>query len=501
MIQVYVQYARNGDQYRRGRSESVERFKLTLDTFTIASMLSWFSETPSPASPLKLDLKIDDKRAFKSLERFTGTLTIKALVDTNFDKLDIKLTGTSRTYGRRVVPQAPSARTVTTAHRFLELTQPDVLLDFPEPSFFAAGRIYKLQFEFAVPDRMLPATCRHAVASPCVHTLHTLMPPSFGDHELGDVTDYAPRHASIKYRVVAEIRHISDAGEHGVIASASEPIRFMPKERVEALCMRDWDPARMSQAEMSLSRLWTKPSGKLAVASIQSTPFVSKDFHSSIWRSELSGCVKINLNFYPAHNEAKPPRQIDFSALLRTNTFSAVSPLTQLPSDDPWYGPEMDKHTAPSIILSPQVMENIEWVQGPPETTRPDEDIAFYEAPPAYAMPQNNDSTLCYSAQVTASLGAASAFLIVPTFHSCLITRAYDLDLRLSLPGSAIGLGPAMRIKLPVQVVPEAAALRRDSAMDQEEALGSVLGCDPTCEDLGMTTHQGPPPGYQYSSQ
>jgi hypothetical protein len=169
-------------------------------------MLSWFTETASPTVPLILDLKIDHKRAFTSLEHFTGRLTIKALVDTSFDNLEIKLTGTSRTYGRRVVPQAPNARTVTTAHRFLELTQPDLLLRIPENRSFKQGCIYELPFEFAIPDRMLPNTCRHVVASPLVHTCHTSMPPSFGDHELADVTDYAPKHASVKYRVVANVR-------------------------------------------------------------------------------------------------------------------------------------------------------------------------------------------------------------------------------------------------------------------------------------------------------
>jgi hypothetical protein len=112
-------------------------------------------------------------------------------------------------------------------------------------------------------------------------------------------------------------------------------------------------------------------------------------------------------------------------------------------------------------------------------------------------MPQSASSKLCYSTQITASLDATSAFLLVSTFHSCLITRAYDLDLRISLPGSAIVLGHAMRIRLPVSMVSEAADTRRDSAVIQEQAVGSGLGCDPMCEDLGMANPQGPPPEYQ----
>jgi hypothetical protein len=209
-----------------------------------ASMLSWFSET-TPTTPLVLDLKIDDKRPITSFERFTGKFTIKALIDTDFNKLEIKLIGTSRTYGRRIVPQAPSARTVITAHRFLELTQPDVFLHSSERRRFKAGSLQEFPFEFAIPDHMLPSTCRHTVASPDVHTPHTSMPPPFGDHELSDAGDYAPKHASVKYRVLASIQESSKAGESSEIASASEPIRFTPKERARALCVENWGPARL----------------------------------------------------------------------------------------------------------------------------------------------------------------------------------------------------------------------------------------------------------------
>lgn len=473
---------------------------LRLTSHIVASMLSWFSEAESPTTPLVLDLEIDDKRTFTSLERFTGKLKIKALENTSFDKLEIRLTGTSRTYGRRVVPQAPSARTVTTAHRFLELTQPDLIFRIPEDRSFKREYLYEFPFEFAIPGRMLQNTCRHEVASLLVHTCHTSMPPSFGDHELADVTDYAPRHASVKYRVVANIQKISGTGECSEIASASEPVRFMPKERVGEPDVGTWEASRQSHAEMAISKLWSKPSGKLTITSTQSTPFVLKDFRKSVWRSELSGRVKINLVFWPANDEVKPPAQIDLNAFLRTTTVSAVRPLTHLPSDDPWFGPQIDRHTAPSIILSPQLVQNIEWVRGSYESTRLDEDCPSYEASPVEARPQNMTSKLCYSAHITISLDATSTSLLVPTFHSCLITRGYDLDLRLSLPGSAVGLGPAMRLGIPVWVMLEAAAVRCDSAVSQEEAPRMDLGYDLMCEDLGMADPEGPPPGYQRTS-
>lgn len=488
-------HVRDGDQGKNAR-QKVLKASCELLSHIIASMLSWLLETRSPPTPLVLDLAIDEKRAFTSLERFTGRLTIKALVDTSFDELDLKLIGTSRTYGRRVVPQAPSARTVTTAHRFLELTQPDVLSNLPESRLFKAGCIYEIPFEFAVPDRMLPATCRHPVANADVHLFHTSMPPSFGDHKLSEGSDYAPRNASVKYRIVAKVERKSETGEHSEIASSSEPIRFIPMGRARSLSIANWSPARSIQATISLRKLWAIPSGKLVAKSMQTTPFVVKDSSSSLWLSRVSGFVKINLSFHPIHDGAQPPGQINLNAILRSKTISAVSPLEQLPSDDPWSGPRIDKHTAPSVILTPQATESIEWVRGIRETTD-GVSCPSYEYPPAYTASRNAPSSFCYSATITVSLDSTLAFLLAPTFHACLITRMYDLDLRLSVPGSSLGLGSAMRLTLPVQVILEGAAKRCDSAVVQKDALGSDLGFDLMCETLGSTDSQGPPPDYR----
>jgi hypothetical protein len=245
-------------------------------------MLSWFTSPSPPASPLELNLEINDKRTFTTLERIAGKLTVRTLIDTSFDKVDIKLIGISRTYGRRVVPQAPNARTVTTAHRFLELNQPDVLMNFSKERLLRAGCVYEFPFKFAIPDRMLPATCRHAVASPCVHRFHTSMPPSFGDHELGEATDYAPRHASVKYRVVATVRGVAESENNCEIASCSERIHFRPSGPAMAPCVNDWDPVRHLREELSLRKLWKRSPGKLVVTSIQSSHFRIRDIDSSV---------------------------------------------------------------------------------------------------------------------------------------------------------------------------------------------------------------------------
>lgn len=498
MIQRHVCYVLDDGECRRCQAELFTQL-LRLSTHILVNMLSWCTRESSPAASLALELEIDNKRTFTTLERFTGKLTIRAQVDTSFDKLDIKLVGISRTFGRRVVPQAPSARTVTTAHRFLELTQPDALFGFPEHRRFRAGRVYELPFEFAIPDRMLPSTCRHAVASPCVHRLHTSMPPSFGDNEVGEATDYAPRHTSIKYRVVASVES-TESATNCQIASCSEGICFKPSSEAFAPFVGAWEPALRLGKEMSLKKLWTRSSGNLIVTSIQASPFLIKDVNSVVWRSELSGSIKIKLKFYPAYDGAEPPKQIDLSSILRTKTTSAVSPLPQLPSEDPWQGPEVDQHTAPSVILSPQAIGGIEWIQDPEKVDQNDEECPSYEAASSGESSRNGSLRHCYSAQIMASFDAAIGFSLVRTFHSCLISRAYEVELKLSVSGSANIFSPAMRLTHPVRIVPEEAATRRDSVVIQEGNSVSGLGWDWSYDGPKVIDSEDPPPGYAASN-
>jgi hypothetical protein len=470
-----------------------------LQNSLVGIMLSWFMKSSPPASPLVLNLEINDKRTFTTLERITGKLTVKALVDTSFDKIDIKLVGISRTYGRRVVPQAPNARTVTTAHRFLELTQPNVLNDFSECRVLKAGCVYEVPFEFAIPDRMLPAKCRHAVTSPLVHRLHTSMPPSFGDHELGDATDYAPRHASVKYRIVATIQGLAKSQKNREIASCSERICFRPPGSTMAPSVDDYDPARHIREEVSLRRLWKRSPGKIVVTSVQSSPFRIKDIDSSVSRSELSGQVKIELEFHPAYNGAQPPERIDLDSILRTKTTSAVIPLPQLPSEHPWHGPERDEHSAPSVILSSRAIGNIDWVINSHDPTWSGEKCPAYDVASSDGSVQDASLPHYYTTQIVASLDAAVGFSLVPTFHSCLISRAYEVRLRLSVQDSATVFGSTIRLTLPVQIVLEQFAMRRDSAVSCEDDFGLGLDWRMSHKKPRMTKSRGPPPRYESS--
>jgi hypothetical protein len=473
-------------------------------------MFSWLKEPSRPAAVLTLNIEVKDQQTFTTRERIIGKLTIEPVVDTPFEKLEIKLQGISRTYGRRIVPHAPNARTITTAHRFLELTQPDLEHCFPRDKVFRAGRHYNFPFEFAIPDRMLPATCRHVVESPEIHELHTSMPPSFGDQRPDEATDYAPRKASVKYRIVARVFEGAEPAGNSkmkMIACDSERIRFMPSD---AMPMPVSTHINRAGAFLPLRKLWAKRFGDLAVTSIQASTFRVRKVHSDMWHSGLSGQVKLRLMFIPASDGAEPPRQIELSGIFRTETTSAVSPLLQLPSTDPWLGPELDRHTAPSVMLSSRAVGNISWKRVSAADTEFSEKCHSYEVPPSFKPPRSPCSTSHYSAEIVASLTAAVGCSLVPTFHSCLISRTYIIDLRLSTPTLALGSFSAMRLKVPVLVAYEQTDVRRNISMFSEEMAEAdvMTRCDfevgpderLTWEEMGAIGSLGSPPSYEFAS-
>lgn len=435
-------------------------------------MFSWFKEASATPAPLVLSLEVDEERTFTGLDRITGKLTVRPLADTQFDSLDIKLLGISRTYGRRVVPQAPNARTVRTAHRFLELSQPDVTLSFPEDQIFRAGCAYDFPFQFVVPDRMLPATCRHPVLSPHVHQLHTAMPPSFGDREYHQWPDYAPRHATISYHIVAEARRFGSPDEDpqiGLIGNSSKRIQFMPTTEAPAPTNDAWMDARSIWESVASKKFWAKPRGKLAVTSVHCTPFWIREPQSEMWSGHLSGRIRVRIAFHPACRDTKPPPQIKLNGILRSVTTSAVRPLPQLPSDDLWQGPELDRHTAPSIILSSRT-DHITWSLYQQHPTAHFSGLPGYDALPFDSSAQPMHRNLYYSTEIETSMSAAIACSLVPTFDSCLVSRSYSIELTISMQSPAIASTPAVNLTVPVQLVRDQETWRRDSTVASSDS-------------------------------
>jgi len=77
-----------------------------------------------------------------------------------------------------------------------------------------------------------------------------------------------------------------------------------------------------------------------------------------------------------------------------------------------------------------------------------------------------------YTATILVPITLPSNKSFVPTFHSCIISRVYSLDLRLGLHSVTL-MAPSLDVEVPIQVsvAPSPEAQRRASLVEQQEAM------------------------------
>lgn len=419
---------------------------------------------PGLSAALTLSIDLDDKHIYTTMERIPGKVNIEVSTDTLFEAVEIELLGMAKTSGRRVVAQSPCARTAKTSHRFLKLKQPDIHLHCPGDGTFRAGSSYSIPFEFAIPERTLPTSCCHASTSPALFEAHTLTPPSFGDQSFGEVTDFAPRGISVRYRVIARVRsRVEDSPDppSGVTAELFKRIRFLPNSLSNAFSVQESNQQSDNIRQLAIRKSWIKPCGRILLGSVKASglhAIITNESHGDFHVGKATGEVAICLYFHPFGNDVLAPSEVSLRGYLRPTTCASVCSIPQPPSSALWSNPEADFHKAPAINLIAQSIRGIQWIPNPSGGLG-----ALEACPECTAAAQStsrqsdyldeSQSVFCYRAEFLVPIDNTLQFPLVPTFSSCLVSRNYNLDLRLSVPGPPLRPASSIRFGLPVQVV------------------------------------------------
>ncbi|KAF2139847.1 uncharacterized protein K452DRAFT_310226 [Aplosporella prunicola CBS 121167] len=275
--------------------------------------------------------------------------------------------------------------------------------------------------------------------------------------------------------------------------------------------------------------LFQTRTGKLSVAAAQ-----PRSFHlpspgsssASTPNAPISTSVRVTLRFDPAGPDALPPKLGHLAARLKIQTFHTSTPRAGFPSKEAlWMDPAVAAWGV-MVPLEKRDVGGLQWLKrcegAPPCPLRRDSGISdcsrssstssssstpFIPSPsssfssPSNLSPSNSspsnpspskthlsptpNSNHYYTATLLIPLTLPSSRSFVPTFHSCLISRTYRLDLSLSLPGATSVLpASAVTVKLPVQVSAAgsvagvAEAERRRSSAAAGVAAGELVGYD-----------------------
>ncbi|KAF7192885.1 hypothetical protein HII31_05799 [Pseudocercospora fuligena] len=420
----------------------------------------------------EIKISLSERRStYTTLDRLTGIVSITAPVDTHFDALSIDFVGTSRTYVERLTTAAAISGRSEAFHQFLKLEQPfaDLAACFPPDRLLKAGRTYDFQFEFVIPEQLLPRVCQHKVAHPMLRELHTCLPPTFGDKDADSkaegteksIDDMVPDMASVRYGVFVKICKDKEQGDDLVrttIGSKATRVRVIPAVP-EAPPL---DTSGNSEYTMRKERTVKKGllKGKLGTLVMEAAQPPSMRLRPRRGSDSETSMATIMLRFDPIDEKSKPPSLGSLTSKLKVLTYFASTARQSLPSKQAsLLDLSQGLHTE-QLNLSSRCVANVEWQEHKAsDELRRSDSVTSTSSLGTGETPQPSETFTkgrYWTARIVVPINLPKNKAFVPTFHSCLISRVYQLKLELGLP--AAGLGGTMDLKIPFQISCEGSA-------------------------------------------
>ncbi|KAJ5779807.1 hypothetical protein N7457_007527 [Penicillium paradoxum] len=411
----------------------------------------------------KIDIQIDGQKpgrvnSYTTGESIDGTVTIIVEHETRFEEVEIFFEGTSRT----TVERASCPGRTGSQQMFLKLRQPIDETEYPTPRVLESGRAYQFPFTFIVPDSLLPQVCTHTKQNAQIHRCHTMLPPTLGDPILASngkdlLDDMAPCMSQVCYIVRASVFQKQPAGT-GVasVAAVAKKVRIIPTAEEEppieipefsSLCTRKEKTVKRGTLRGKLGRL---------VASTVAT---------------------VNLRFDPVGDEQPPPLGT-MTSRLRANTFFSASPWEDFPFSTglPFAQVGRGLYTD-SVPLLTMCVASAQWKKQSSAVDCLRRDSADSSSSDSSVGPSSTfTGDTYYTASVVVPITLPKSKAFVPTFHSCLISRIYSLDLSLTYHTPATNLiTPTISLRVPVQFT---------SQPKSTESLKASLGVTVTQEEI-----------------
>ncbi|CAG8027537.1 unnamed protein product [Penicillium olsonii] len=413
-------------------------------------------------------------------ESVEGIVNITAEHDTRFEEVEIVLEGRSRT----TVERASCPGRTGSQQMFLKLRQPIEDDEYPTPRVLEGGRSYQFPFTFVVPDRLLPQVCSHTKLNDHVGRSHTMLPPSLGDPMLGSdgktlIDDLAPDMSQVAYIVRASLhqkRHEGQAAKS--IAGVAKKVRIIPVVEEEppveiseasSFCLRKEKTVKRGTLRSTLGRL---VAGTAQPKPIQLLP------PSCEPSDTVSTVTTVNLRFDPVGNEVPPPLGT-MTSKLRSSTFYSASPWEDFPCGTGMPFSSVGRGLySEAVPLSTMCVASAQWTKHSPDSRR---DSA--------TSTSSSDSTgpssifageTYYTASIVIPITLPKNKTFVPTFHSCLISRTYSLELSLTYHTPAANImTPTVSLRVPIQF----------TSQNYTQSIKSSLGLVVTQEELDEFFH------------
>ncbi|KAJ5981099.1 hypothetical protein N7481_008397 [Penicillium waksmanii] len=393
-------------------------------------------------------------------DHIEGTVTVTVEHETRFNEVEIVLQvtyadiGTSRTTVERAVCPGRTG----SQHMFLELRQPIEYGDYPTPRMFELGRKYSFPFQFVIPEQLLPQVCTHKRKYNAIHQSHTMIPPTLGDPMLASngrtlLDDMAPEMSQISYiiRVGVLKRSSTDQRQVKALASFAKKVRIIPTVEEEPPIDVFDHPYYCTHKEISVKRGFPRGKlGRMVASSAQPKPIRLLP-HSCDARDTVSTVATLQLLFNPVGNEL-PPKLGSMTSKLKASTFYSATPWEDFPCQSGAM-PFSQGFFNETVPLSTMCVGSAEWQKHSTSGCERRDSTESTCSESSTGPSSEFNSGIYYTASVVIPVSLPHSKTFVPTFHSCLMSRIYSLDLTLSYhtPGTNV-LTPTISLRLPIQI-------------------------------------------------
>ena len=417
----------------------------------------------APNAPT-VDIKLDQHfraRVYTSGSTVTGNAVINCPNDTPFQAFIIMFTGIAATRLDYVQSFASNA-----VRNFMKLRMPLSASDLPSPRVFKAGVTYNVPFHFVVPHQLTMGACRHGDTPPVVQDQHLRMPPTLG---CWDGDDQAPNMTHIEYAVQAKFTCHPHGGDPDTLISGKKQIKVLPATPEDPpldITSRD-ERYCLSKTKAFRKNLVGAKAGELTASSSQPEAVM---IHADGYGAEAT-TARINLEFAPTTEDATPPKINSVSGKLVSTTYFGGNTLDSLPNLGPknQYAQNHVLTYSGTTNLFNNRVEKVDWSQhnvaesrrgssasseGLSEET-PSEGEEDQQPPwgrrGSFSRNKRSRRPLIRhraTLEMPVHIPVSNKRTFVPTFHSCIMTRAYVLQLILTVGPS----NTTMTLNVPLQL-------------------------------------------------
>lgn len=317
------------------------------------------------------------------------------------------------------------------------------------------GQSYKFPFSFEVPENISSQQCDHSTKDAEVEQAHTQLPPTFESRSSkfwqSTTGGWAPKACRISYKirvVLSEESQTTTSTPRSKLCDVSRSLRIMPAAKMTKAL--DCPLHYLVHEKQSECRSLGRNLGNLQVAAEEPRQ-IQISSTSTGMNNVSTSAVQLHFTFDPTTNTL-PPQLCKLRSKLEVATYYGTSPWEDYPTTEEMECAGTDREAyVTTTPLQSLDLTSMQWEKLPSfysAKVKSADSASEYSVSSSETSPEHS-----YTVSVTVPINIPEEQALVPTFHSCLVSRTYTIDLALSYQVPSAICKSTMNLRIPIEVV------------------------------------------------